>query len=148
MVNEFISNHGWVIFISAIFLLVLSRFISLSNKYREGKPDPPMIFGPIRGMYVCYQCDTIFNTLRCPGCNEEAVIPLIHLTGSIIENERVAAVVGKLQGSSAWKMPTFPTFQDGQAVKPASRPGASNGGASEVPVRLAVLTSERGRELS
>jgi hypothetical protein len=148
MLNEFFTDHGFVIFLSVTFLLVLSSFISFNKRYRGEKPDPPMIFGPIRGMYVCYQCDTIFNTCRCPKCNEEAIIPLIHLTGSVLENEKVAAVIGKLQGSSAWKVPTFQTFQEGQAVTPASRRKGSNGGASEAPVTIAALTSERGRELS
>jgi|GEM_PF-6575552 hypothetical protein len=148
MVNELFKDHALVIFISVMFLLVLARLISLSKKSREEKPDLPFLFGPIRGMYVCYQCDTIFNMLRCPVCDEEAILPLIHLTGSILENERVAAVIGKMQGRSTWKAPTLQTFQDGQAVTPASRPRASNGGASEVPVTIAAPTCERGRELS
>ncbi len=148
MLNDFFTNHGSVIFLSVLFFLVLSGLISSRKKSRQERPDPPFIFAPIRGMYICYQCDTIFNTVRCAECNEEAIIPLIHLTGSIIEDKRAAAVIGKLQGRSTWKLPTFQTLQDGQAVASASRPEAPNGGASEVPVTIEVLSSERGRQLS
>jgi hypothetical protein len=95
-------------------------------------------------MYICYQCDTIFNTVRCPQCGEQAVIPLIQLTGNIIENEGVAAVIGKLQGRSTRKLSTFQPFPERQAISAASRPEASNGGSSKVPVTIAVLKSERG----
>jgi hypothetical protein len=148
MLNDFFTNHGYVIFFSILFFLVLSGIISSRKKYRRERPDPPSIFAPIRGMYVCYQCDTIFNTARCPECDEEAVIPLIHLTGSIIEDKRVAAVIGKLEGRGAWKLPVFQTLPDGQAVASASRPKASNGSASEIPATIEVLSSERGRQLS
>ena len=148
MLNEFFTDHGYMMFFSVIFFLVLSSLISFKRRYREEKPDHRMIYGPIRGMYVCYQCDTIFNTLRCPKCNEEAIVPLIHLTGSVLQTEKVTAVISKLQTSSTWKIPAFQTLQDGEAVTPASRPKASNGAASKVPVKIPVLTSERGSELS
>ena len=148
MVNEPFTNYGSAIFLGAFLCIVLTIAISLRKESRREKPDPPFIFGPIRGMYVCYQFDTIFNTPRCPECLEEAVIPLIRLTGSLIEDERVGAVIGKLQGRSTWKLPIFQTFQDGQAVTPASWPEASNGGASEIPMTIEVLPSKRGRQLS
>lgn len=148
MLNDFFTNHGPVMFISILVFLVLFGLVSSRKKSRQERPDPPFIFAPIRGMYICYQCDTIFNTVRCPECNEEAIIPLIHLTGSITEDKRVAAVVAKLQRRSTWKLPTLQTFQDGQAVASASRPEASNGAASEIPVTIEVLPSERGRQLS
>ncbi len=148
MLNDLFTNHGSVIFFSILLLVVLSGLISSRKKSRKERPDLPLIFAPIRGMYVCYQCDTIFNTARCPKCGEEAVIPLIHLTGSVMEDERVASVLGRLQRRSTWKLPTFQSFQDGQAVTSESRPEVSNGSASEVPVTIAVLSSERGRELS
>src|SRR5208337_3057154 len=107
MLNDFFTNHGSVIFLSILLLVVLSGLISSRKKSRKERPDLPFIFAPIRGMYVCYQCDTIFNTVRCPKCNEGAVIPLVHLTGSVIEDERVAAVLGRLQRRSTWKLPTF-----------------------------------------
>ena len=67
-----------------------------------------------------------------------------------MEDERVAAVVGRLQRRSAWKLPTFQILQDGQAVTPAPAPGpeSSNGGAPAVQMTISVLESERGRELS
>ncbi len=148
MLNELFTNHGSAVFLSVLLLLTLASLISSSKKSRKERPDPPIIFAPIRGMYVCYQCDTIFNTPQCPECNEEAVIPLIHLTGSILENETASAVIGKLQGHHTWKLPTFQTFQYGKAITHASRPEASNGGAPEVPVAIEVLASESGRELS
>ncbi len=145
MLNELFTNHGSVIILSTIILLVFSGLISSRKRYRKERPDPPIISAHIHGMYVCYQCDTIFNTPQCPECNEEAVIPLIRLTGSILENEGIAAVMGKLQERSTWKLPTF---QDRQAVAPASGSEVYNGGASEVPVTIEVITPERNRELS
>src|SRR5271157_5852608 len=96
MLNNFLTNHGLVTFPVLLFLLVLSGIIASRKKPRKERPDPPFIFGPIRGMYVCYQCDTIFNTPRCPECLAEAALPLIHLTGSITEDERVAALIRKM----------------------------------------------------
>ncbi len=148
MLNEFITNHGPVIFLGLLLLLVLSGIIFSGKKSRTEKPDPPSIFAPIRGMYVCYQCDTIFNTAQCPLCNEDAAIPLIHLTGSILENDRLAAVMEKLQGRSTWKLPTFQAFEEGQEVAPGYMPEVSNGGASEVPMTISALRPERSRELS
>jgi predicted transcriptional regulator len=148
MLTDLFANHGSVIFLSILLLLVLSGLISSRKKARKERPDPPFIFAHIREMYICYQCDTIFNTARCPECNEEGIIPLIHLTGSIIEDERVAAVIGKMQGRSTWKLPIFHTFQNGQAVASASRPEVSNGAASEVPVTIGLLPSARGSDLS
>ena len=148
MLNDIFSNHGLVIFLSVFFLLVSSLFINFRRKPREEKPDGPLIFGPVRGMYVCYQCDTIFNTRQCPECGEEAVIPLIHLTGSITENERVASVISKMQTPGDWKMPAFRTFQDTQIVAPSSVPENANGDASKVPLTMEVLKPERSRELS
>ncbi len=150
MVNNLLANHGIVIFPGLLFLLILWGLISSRKKARKERPDPPVVFAPIRGMFVCYQCDTIFNTPRCPECNEEAVVPLIQLTGNIIGDERVAAVIGKLQRRSDWKLPIFQPLEDGLAIVPkaASRKKAPNGGASEVPLPIAVHESERGRELS
>jgi hypothetical protein len=147
MLSEFFTDHGSVIFICVLFLLILSR-VPFGNKSRRERPDPPVISGHIHGMYICYQCDTIFNTPRCPECGEEAVVPLVRLTGSIMENERITAVIGKLQGRSTRKLPTFQTFQDVEAATPAPRPEVANGGASEVPVSIAVIRPERSRELS
>lgn len=147
MLNEFFTNHGEVVFVGILLSLVMLLIISTSRrKSRKERPDPPSIYAPIRGMYVCYQCDTIFNTPRCPECNEEAVVPLIHLTGSLIKNERITTVIEKMQGRTTWKLPIFQTFQDVEAVTPG--PEVINGGASEVPVTIAVLSSERGPELS
>jgi hypothetical protein len=143
MLNDFYTNHGSAIFIGLFLSLFLSLIISSSRKKtRKERPDPPTISGPIRGMYVCYQCDTIFNTDQCPMCGEEAVVPLIHLTGSIMEDERVAVVISKLQKGITWKLPTF---HDGQPIAEASasRPKSTNGGASEVPVTLSSLSESR-----
>jgi len=144
-------NNGLIIFPGLLFLLVLSGVISSRKKSRKEKPDPPSIFGPIRDMFVCYQCDTIFNTTRCPGCNEEAVIPLIHLTGIVLDDERVAAVIDKLQNHRTWKLPAFQVLQGEQPVmpEPASRKKPPNGSAPEVPMSISVLeASERSAELS
>jgi len=54
------------------------------TRYNESM-DTNILYGPIRGMFVCYECDTIFNTPMCPECHEEAVIPLIRLTGSVTD---------------------------------------------------------------
>jgi hypothetical protein len=77
-------------------------------------------------MYVCYQCDTVFNTVRCPKCDEEAVIPLVHLTGSIVEDKRIAPVIGKLQEHSAWKLPAVEAERL-IVLESARRPKSSNG---------------------
>jgi hypothetical protein len=147
MLNELYTNYGSGIFLGTLFCIVLLIAVSVRKKPRKERPDPPSIFGPIRGMYVCYQCDTIFNTVRCPGCNEDAVIPLVHLTGSILEDNRVASVISKLKERSAWEMPSF---QDKQTatLEPASMLVSSNGGVSKVPLPVSVLRSERGPELS
>jgi len=147
MLSELFSNHGSAICLGILLCLVVWRVISSSRKSRKKIPvDPPSIFGPIRGMYVCYQCDTIFNTTQCPGCYEDAVIPLIHLTGSIMEDERVAAVIGRLQERNGWKLWNF---QDGQKVTlaPASMPASSNGDAPAITVRLPALRLKEVRNM-
>ncbi len=137
MQNEFFTNHIQAFFLGTLLLTVLAAIIYPRKKNKKEKPDPPVIFGSIRGMYVCYQCDTIFNTLKCPVCNEEAVVPLIQLTGSIIEDGRVAAVVGKLQRCSTRKLPPLLAFQDEHAVLPAPASKPANGDATEVPATVA-----------
>jgi len=146
MLSELIANHGESVFVVVLLWVVLLGVMFSRRKSRKEAPDPPAIFGPIRGMYVCYQCDTIFNTTQCPVCREEAVIPLIHLTGTISQNEKLSVMMGRLQERSTLKLPTF---EDIEAVKPApsSRAESANG-ASEVPLALSLLKSERGRELS
>ena len=126
MLNEIYAHHGWTIVLGTLVCIVLLGAISLREKPRKLRPEPPAIFGPIRGMYVCYQCDTVFNTIRCPKCNEEAVIPLVHLTGSIVEDKRITPVIGKLQEYGGWKLPAL---EDKQLVllEPACRPKSSNG---------------------
>jgi len=121
---QFFTNYIETFLLGVLLFLVLLGLIALSKKKRQReKYDPPFIFGSIRGMYVCYQCDTIFNSPRCPGCDEEAVVPLVQLTGSIIEDERVAAVVSKLQGRNTWKLLIAQTDLGRQANvrAPASR---------------------------
>ena len=107
MLRELFTNHGQVTFIVILLWVVLMGVIFSRKKPRKERPDPPSLFGPIRGMYVCYQCDTIFNTPQCPVCEEVARIPLHHLTGSVIENERLATVIDRLQVSSTWELPAF-----------------------------------------
>ena len=151
MLSNFLMDNSLVIFPGILLLLVLSGIISSRKKSRKEKPDPPAIFGPIRSMYVCYQCDTVFNTPYCPECNEEAVVPLIHLTGIVNDDERVAAVIDKLQNHRTWKLPAFQMLQGEQPVKPepASVKKPPNGTATEVPVSISVLrSSERSPELS
>jgi hypothetical protein len=41
----------------------------------------------IHGLYICHQCDVIFNTAYCPSCGEEGMIPLVRLTGSFAKLE-------------------------------------------------------------
>jgi len=147
MLSEFFTNHVSAIFLGILICLVLSRLIASFRKTRKEKPDPPFIFGPIRGMYVCYQCDTVFNTPQCPVCDEQAVIPLIHLTGSVIEDQRVAAVLRRLQEPTILKLSTFKN-QQAAATASESRPESANGGMSEVPVVFSVFESETGQELS
>jgi len=134
MLNEIYAHYGSAIFLSTLVCIVLLGAICFRNKPRKDRPEPPAIFGPIRGMYVCYQCDTVFNTVRCPKCNEDAVIPLVHLTGSIVEDKRIAPVIGKLQEHSAWKLPATEEKRV-VVLEPARRPKSSNG-ASEGAVRL------------
>ncbi len=131
MLSELFTNHSQAAFIVILLWVVLLGVIFSRSKSRKERPDPPSIFGPIRGMYVCYQCDTIFNTAQCPTCFEEAMIPLIQLTGSVIQNERLAAMIDRLQVRSTWELPTF---HDGETdtPTPASRPEPVNGGAYEV----------------
>ena len=126
MLNELYMNHGSAIFLGTLISIVLIGAIAFRSKPRKDRPEPPAIFGPIRGMYVCYQCDTVFNTPQCPTCHEEATIPLIHLTGSIAQNERFTAMIDRLQEHSAWKLPAF---EDKRVVvlEPARRPKSSNG---------------------
>jgi hypothetical protein len=147
MLSEFFASHGLETIPVVIFLLTLSAIITSRKKHRKERPDPPVLFGPIRGLYVCYQCDTIFNTTRCPGCQEDAVIPLIQLTGSIVEDDGVADVIRRLQRLGEWKLPDLQTLQIGQAVTPALKPGrkSSNGKASEVPLTISDLISEGDR---
>jgi hypothetical protein len=132
MLNELYAHHGSAIFLGTLICVVLlSAILSLRKKPRKDRPEPPAIFGPIRGMYVCYQCDTVFNTPQCPTCREEATIPLIHLTGSIVQNDRFTAMIDRLQVRSTW---TFPTHQDAETDPPAPepRPEAINDGVYEV----------------
>jgi hypothetical protein len=147
MLSELIANHGETALIVILLWVVLSGVIFSRRKSRKERPDPPSIFGPIRGMYVCYQCDTIFNTAQCPECHEEARIPLIHLTGSVLQNERLTAVIRELQERSTLKLPIFQK-SDADTPAHAARPEPVNGGASEVPLTLSLLGSERSRELS
>ena len=134
MPNQLSTNYVQILFLGALMLLVIIGLISSGKKRRKEELDPSFVYGSIREMYVCYQCDTIFNTLRCPVCNEEAVIPLVQLTGSIMENERLAAVIGKLQRCNSLQSPSGQTFLDRQDVLPvvARRPEFSNGSVSEV----------------
>ena len=147
MVSELLANHGEAAFIIILLWVVFLGVLFSRRKSRSEKPDPPSIYGPIRGMYVCYQCDTIFNTEQCPVCYEQATIPLIHLTGSVILNDRLTAMMGRLQERSTLKLPTL---VNGEAATPASasKPASSNGVATEVPLTVALPRSERGRELS
>ena len=142
MLNDFFANYGSMVFLGALILLVMSRIISSSRKSRKERSDPPFMFGPIRGMYVCYQCDTIFNTPKCPVCNEDATIPLIHLTGSVMQFERVSALISKLQENNSWKIPVS---QDGQAITLAlsTRPELVNNDELEVPVAIPVRNTRR-----
>jgi hypothetical protein len=131
MLNELYAHHGSVIFLGTLVCIVILGATFARTKPRKEKPDPPAIFGPIRGMYVCYQCDTVFNTIRCPNCDEDAVIPLVHLTGSIVQNDRIMAMTDRLQVRSTRKLPTR---QNDETDRPAPtyRPEATNGGAHEV----------------
>ncbi len=131
MLSELFTNHGESVFIVALVWVVLLGVIFSRRKSRKERPDPPSIFGPIRGMYVCYQCDTIFNTAQCPRCHAEAMIPLIQLTGSVIQNERLSAMIDRLQVRSTWKMPAFEGSET-DTPTPAPRPEAVDGGAYEV----------------
>lgn len=147
MLDGLLNHYASVILIVAALALVLSRILAASRRARRReRPDPEAIFGPIRGMYVCYQCDTVFNTAYCPGCHEEAVVPLINLTGSILESENVVAIVSRIKARTNWKLAAVPSEQAIQAA-PASLPKPANGDASEAPVRL-MYEPERGRELS
>ncbi len=147
MLNGLFTHYASEIFIGAVLAFALTRAISSGGKSRrKEKPDLPAVFGPIRGMYVCYQCDTVFNTAQCPGCREEALIPLIHLTGSIEEDGRVVAVAKRLSARVNSKRAPL---QNEQVVQPspASLPESSNGGGAEVPVRFLIAPQRRG-ELS
>jgi hypothetical protein len=147
MMSELITNHVSAIFLGILITLVLTRIIASAKKSRKEKLDPPFIFGPIRGMYVCYQCDTIFNSVRCPACNEEAIIPLIYLTGSISQDERVANVIRRLREPVVLKLSTF---QKGQPIiaEPESRPEPLNGGVSEIPDGILSSWPKAEHELS
>lgn len=124
MQAEISMNPVQMIFLGVLFFLVLSSLIcSQKKRGRRERPDPVIIYGPIRAMYVCYQCDTIFNSSRCPRCNEEAVVPLIQLTGSIMEDERIAAVVGRLQGPGTRKSLNPETLREEQRVRRMAAPG-------------------------
>lgn len=147
MLNGLFTHCASEIFIGAVLAFALTRVISSgANSRRKEKPDPPAVFGPIRGMYVCYQCDTVFNTAQCPGCREEALIPLIHLTGSIVEDGRVAAVANRLNARANSKQALLQNEQVVQPL-PASLPESSNGNGAEVPVRILFAPQRRG-ELS
>ena len=126
MLNELYAHHGSAIFLGTLICVVLLGAISLRKKPRKQRPEPPAIFGPIRGMYVCYQCDTVFNTPQCPTCHEEATIPLIHLTGSIAQNDRFTAMIDKFQEHNVCKLPAFEDKRVG-VLEPARRPKSSNG---------------------
>jgi hypothetical protein len=132
--SELYIDHGSAIFIGTLLCTVLAGVMFSRKKPRLERPEPPAIFGPIRGMYVCYQCDTIFNTTRCPRCKEDAAIPLVQLTGSIEEDKKLSSVIGKLKDPGAWKLPAFPDKQM-VALAPACKPQSKNG-ASEVPMGL------------
>src|SRR5208283_4667647 len=105
MLSELFANHGESVFIVALIWVVLLGVTFSGRKSRKERPDPPSIFGPIRGMYVCYQCDTIFNTPQCPVCEEEATIPLIYLTGSVMQHERLTAMISRPQERGTLKLP-------------------------------------------
>ena len=131
MLSELLTNHGEAAFIVVLLGVAFLGVLLSRRKSRSEKPDPPSIFGPIRGMYVCYQCDTVFNTAQCPVCHEEATIPLIHLTGSVILNERLTAMMGRIKERSAWNSQTIGESEAATPV-PASRPATSNGAATEL----------------
>jgi hypothetical protein len=145
MLSRFFSQYASAIFIVAVLAFALARSVSgVKRSGRKEKPDPPPVFGPIRGMYVCYQCDLIFNTARCPGCQEEALIPLIHLTGSIQEDERVSAVTKRIGPNGSRNLSVLPRQQP---VQPVALTNSTNGDSAEVPVRI-LFAPEGGRELS
>jgi len=131
MLTELFMNHSQAAFIAILLGVVLVGVIFSRRRPRKERPDPPSIFGPIRGMFVCYQCDTVFNTALCPRCHEEAMIPLIQLTGSVIQNERLTAMLDRLQMRGTFKLPTSRGGEK-HAPTPASRPEAVNGGVYEV----------------
>ncbi|MGC9197009.1 MAG: hypothetical protein ACP5IL_16380 [Syntrophobacteraceae bacterium] len=145
MLSQFFSQYSSAILIVAVLAFALARSVSgVKRSRRREKPDPAPVFGPIRGMYVCYQCDLIFNTAQCPGCQEEAKVPLIHLTGSILEDERVSAVTNRISPSGSRNLPALPRQQP---VQPVALTNSSNGDSAEVPVRI-LFAPESGRELS
>ncbi len=142
MLIGFFSHCALAIFLLAFLSLATAGVVSLGKKSRgKDRPDPPAIFAPIRGMYVCYQCDTIFNTAQCPGCHEDALIPLIHLTGTLMENERVSAVAVRLKEHAVRRFPAP------ESQLSACLPTPPNGDASKVPMTF-LLESQRGGELS
>ena len=147
MLSEFVTNHGEAAFVVILLWVVLLGVIFSRRKSRKERLDPPSIFAPIRGLFVCYQCDTIFNTPQCPVCEEEAAIPLIHLTGSVIQNERLSTLIDRLQERGTMKLPIF-QYADVEVPEAPSRLEPTNGGASELPLTLSLLRSEKGRELS
>jgi hypothetical protein len=128
MLGELITNHGESVFIVLLFWVVLTGVIFSRKKPRKERPDPPSIFGPIHGMYVCYQCDTIFNTARCPVCCEDAAIPLISLTGSVTQSEKLTAAINRLQARSTSELPVFQGSESYTSM-PASEPEGANGGS-------------------
>jgi uncharacterized alpha/beta hydrolase family protein len=148
MLSEFVTNHGEAAFVVILLWVVLLGVIFSRRKSRKERLDPPSIFAPIRGLFVCYQCDTIFNTPQCPVCEEEAAIPLIHLTGSVIQNERLSTLIDRLQERGTLKLPVFQYTDADAPAAAASRPGSANGGASEVPLTLSLPRPEKSRELS
>jgi hypothetical protein len=146
MLKGLFSEYATAVFMAAVLAFAIARVVSSGkNSRRREKPDPVPVFGPIRGMYVCYQCDTIFNTAQCPYCREEASIPLIHLTGSLLEDERVSVVTRRIDVRAGRNLPALQN--ELAATAPATALKPANGDGSGVPVRI-LFAPERGRELS
>jgi hypothetical protein len=69
----------------AIAGMLFAMYLSKKHRSRTQVVEslPTCCGNSIHGMFICYQCDTIFTTAYCPGCNEPAAIPLVRLTGSL-----------------------------------------------------------------